>query len=150
MREIKIVIRKGAGETPVPFRNSTDVITAALPLFRGDDSWRETCYALFTDHANNMTGRFLVGVGDEKSVNIGKKAICSAAVGCLADGVILVHNHPSGNPRPSIQDKEQTQALRRALATLDIKLLDHVILGDDTYFSFAEDAIQPISKKKTA
>lgn len=53
--------------------------------------------------------------------------------------VLLAHNHPSGNPVPSKHDIEQTNKVRIACRALDVSLLDHIILAEDTYFSFQEE-----------
>ncbi len=55
-----------------------------------------------------------------------------------AAGIILVHNHPSGSPLPSRCDIDETAALREAAALLDIRLLDHVIVSGNNYYSFSE------------
>lgn len=76
------------------------------------------------------------------STVIDKKIIVSKALDKKANGIILVHNHPSGNPRPGKADIEQTDSLRKALITFDISLIDHVIISDDSFFSFAEERIE--------
>lgn len=131
-------------------RNAGDAVRAALPLLKEEDGWRETCHALMTDRNGNIIGHFLVGIGDEKNVTIGVKAVCAVAISCLAHGVVLVHNHPSGNPTPGKADIEQTEHLRRALSVFDISLLDHIVLGEGRYYSFSEEADRPIVKTETA
>lgn len=56
-------------------------------------------------------------------------------------GVILAHNHPSGNLRPSKQDIQLTEALQELLEKINVMVLDHVIIGDDEYFSFREEGL---------
>ena len=56
-------------------------------------------------------------------------------------GVILVHNHPSGNLRPSKQDIQLTEALQELLEKINVMVLDHMIIGDDEYFSFREEGL---------
>ena len=56
-------------------------------------------------------------------------------------GIIVCHNHPSGKLTPSVADKEITQKIKDAGRTLDIKLLDHLIITEKSYFSFADDGI---------
>lgn len=63
------------------------------------------------------------------------------AVDMVADGVILVHNHPSGNSKPSSADINQTKDVRNGLKCLDIKLLDHIIIADDEFYSFAGEQV---------
>ncbi|HNI02748.1 MAG TPA: JAB domain-containing protein, partial [Chitinophagales bacterium] len=59
----------------------------------------------------------------------------------LASGIILVHNHPSGNTNPSEQDIKITKKIRNAAENLDITLLDHLIITQQSYCSFADDGI---------
>jgi len=54
-------------------------------------------------------------------------------------GIIIAHNHPAGSLEPSVEDKNITKAIRKALETVDIKLLDHIIIGGNKYFSFSEN-----------
>ena len=56
-----------------------------------------------------------------------------------ASSVILVHNHPSGNPTPSRADISQTDAVRKAVRSVGLELLDHVVVCDDCFFSFSDD-----------
>jgi len=56
-----------------------------------------------------------------------------------AVGIILVHNHPSGTLQPSLADKQLTQKVKTAGESLDIKVLDHIIITEKAYFSFADD-----------
>lgn len=56
-----------------------------------------------------------------------------------ASSFILLHNHPSGDPNPSKEDISFTDKLRKACSLIDINLLDHIIVGDESFFSFAED-----------
>ncbi|MEW6040338.1 MAG: JAB domain-containing protein, partial [Elusimicrobiota bacterium] len=59
-----------------------------------------------------------------------------------ASGVIIAHNHPGGNLKPSEDDCKVTKAIKDALRTVDIVLLDHIIIGGNEYFSFKENDIQ--------
>jgi len=60
----------------------------------------------------------------------------------FASSVICLHNHPSGDPSPSREDREFTKSLMRAGETLNIKVLDHIIIGDNSYYSFAEHGFE--------
>ena len=104
--------------------------------FDPDEMWREKVFALFVDRMKMPVGHILVGVGDDTTVTISNKLIAKAALDSSADGVILCHNHPSGEPKPGHDDIRATDSLRKGLGCLDISLIDHVILGEKTYFSF--------------
>lgn len=124
-----------------PAAEKIDQPEKAVDYFRTNcfdpgEMWREKVFALFVDRMKMPLGHILVGVGDDTTVSISNKLIAKAALDSIADGVILCHNHPSGEPKPGADDIRATDALRRGLKCLDISLLDHVILGEKTYFSF--------------
>ena len=99
----------------------------------------EECWVLYLNRAQKYVGREKISTGGQASTVIDIKIIVKKAVERLASAVILVHNHPSGNPAPGESDRTQTDALRKALAVFDIGLLDHVIIGKKKYFSFSEE-----------
>ena len=66
----------------------------------------------------------------------------------MACGVILVHTHPSGNSTPSTADIDATRKLREALKLFDIKLMDHIIIGDGQYYSFADEEVTDVNEDK--
>jgi len=68
------------------------------------------------------------------------REVAKAALYANAAGVILAHNHPSGQPVPSAADKRITERIKNALALLDIRVLDHIIVGDSCY-SFAQEGL---------
>ena len=72
---------------------------------------------------------------------IDMRLIIKRAFEKLATAIILVHNHPSGNVNPSSHDSIQTNRLKEAVKCCDIKLLDHIIVAGDDYFSFADEGL---------
>ena len=74
-----------------------------------------------------------------KSTQIDHRRIIKEALMCNATAIILFHNHPSGNPAPSASDMNETNKLKKACDIFDISLLDHIILSDNSYYSFAEE-----------
>ena len=79
-----------------------------------------------------------VSVGTANSALVDMKSIFMSALLSNADGVFIFHNHPSGSAEPSIQDNLITNKIREAGNLLDIKLLDHIIVGDSEYYSYDE------------
>ena len=73
------------------------------------------------------------------STQIDHRRIIKEALLCNATAIILFHNHPSGNPAPSASDMNETNKLKKACDIFDISLLDHIILSDNSYYSFAEE-----------
>jgi DNA repair protein RadC len=69
------------------------------------------------------------------------KIIMKLAIERLASGIILSHNHPSGNLKPSQADLNLTQKVKEASKFMDVALLDHLILADNAYYSFADEGV---------
>ena len=103
----------------------------------------EECWILYLNRASRLIGKEKVSTGGMHSTIIDIKIIVKKAVERLASNLILVHNHPSGNPLPGEQDRRQTDALRQAAAVFDIGLTDHIIIGRKKYFSFSDELANP-------
>lgn len=99
----------------------------------------ESCWAIFLDGQNRILGQYEVSQGCDNACVVNKKLVTLVALQSYARSVILAHNHPSGNLRPSASDIRTTQDLKRALAYFDINLLDHIIVTDKAFYSFAEE-----------
>jgi DNA repair protein RadC len=101
---------------------------------------REQMVALFLDTKNRPIGRHLVSVGTVDSTPVQPRDVFRAAlVAGAVNGIILAHNHPSGDLTPSRSDDEATRNVARAGALLGIRLLDHVILAPDGgHFSYRD------------
>jgi DNA repair protein RadC len=69
------------------------------------------------------------------------RLILKPAIETLASGIILCHNHPSGQLKPSEQDLSLTKKIKESSRVMDINLLDHIIIGDQKYLSFADEGI---------
>ena len=108
-----------------------------LPLLKGRRN--EECWVLFLNVSNYPVGRERVSTGGWNSTTIDVREIVRLALGYRAAGIILVHNHPGGNPRPSQADIRYTEILRKSLSVFDISLQDHVVISDARFFSFSED-----------
>jgi DNA repair protein RadC len=83
----------------------------------------------------------LVSNGGISSTTVDTRLILKRALEEGAVSLIVFHNHPSGSLRPSKSDEQLTQKLSQAARTMDIKLLDHVIIGEGGYFSFADEGL---------
>ena len=101
----------------------------------------EVMYVLMLDAQNNVRGLQEVTRGILNSSLVHPREIFRLAIVHGAAGIIVAHNHPSGNPVPSADDKAVTRQLVEAGKTLDIPVYDHVIIATDRYFSFAESGL---------
>lgn len=132
--------RRLAAEIPgdeITIRTSDTVARMMGPRLR--DLPHEECWALYLNRGQKLLGKECISRGGLSSTVVDLKIIVKKAVEHLASGLILVHNHPSGNPQPGQQDREQTEALRKAAAALDISLIDHIIIARKKFFSFSDD-----------
>lgn len=118
-----------------------DAYDFARNFFSDDIDIYESCFIILTDRANRIIGWYKVSSGGLDATIIDKKIVCKVAIDSLCSGVILVHNHPSGEVKPSKSDIQQTTDVKKALGVFDITLLDHIILSDQAYYSFAEEKV---------
>lgn len=110
-----------------------------LPRIKGLE--HEECWAILLDPLNRLTDTVRLTVGGFDSTIIDIRQTVCLAVERKAAGLVLVHNHPSGDTRPSSADCRMTDLLRQGLKTVGIKLVDHVIVSDFNYFSFADGQV---------
>ena len=123
----------------VPVNSPKIVFRMMWPLLGGLD--HEECWVIFLNRANYVLGKERMSVGGMESTVVDVKAILRRALDRKATGVILVHNHPSGNALPGQADIRQTGILRKALQTCEINLLDHVVIAEDSWYSFADEQL---------
>lgn len=116
------------------------VYMTMVPLLR--DIRHEECWLLFLNHANRLIGKEMVSKGGMESTSIDKRIILRRVLDRKASGVILVHNHPSGTPYPSVEDIRQTRELGKALASCDLRLVDHVIVSGRSFYSFSDERVE--------
>ena len=115
------------------------VFRMMLPLLKGLD--HEECWVMFLNRANYVLGKERMSVGGLESTVMDVKAILRRALDRKAAGVILVHNHPSGSALPGQADIRQTGILKKALQTCEISLIDHVVIAEDNWYSFADERL---------
>jgi DNA repair protein RadC len=114
------------------------VLRGLLPV---DINHRECFITLFLDRANNTCGFVIASIGGVSATIVDQKIIFQHALLCNASSMILCHNHPSGNLNPSDADIRMTNTIKEGGKILSIELLDHVILTEDSHFSFADEGI---------
>ena len=96
---------------------------------------------LLLNRANEVLGVYKVSSGGITDTVADPKQIFTAALKANACSLVLSHNHPSGNLKPSKQDEELTRKIKEAGSYLDIKVLDHIIVTSETYYSFADEGL---------
>lgn len=104
----------------------------------------EAFMVIYMNVKNEVIEHALLYEGTVDNVAVYPRRVIESALSNHATGIILVHNHPSGNTMPSGEDRVLTQEIAEAASTLDIRVLDHLIVGKDGYFSFMENSLLPI------
>lgn len=103
------------------------------------DLAHEEFHVLLLNRANMVIDRFKISSGGISGTVVDIRLILKPAIQVLASGVIISHNHPSGNLKPSSNDLALTEKVKKALKLMDISLLDHLIISNDQYLSFADE-----------
>ncbi|MBR1407103.1 MAG: DNA repair protein RadC [Bacteroidales bacterium] len=110
-----------------------------IPRLKGLD--HEECWAVYLNRANFVTGQERLSSGSNVTTSFPRDTLLRHALDKPCTSVALVHNHPSGSPRPSKADILETARVREALSSLGISLLDHIIVCDDKFYSFADERV---------
>lgn len=122
--------------TPDYISGSTDIVTIFQPLL--SDLPHEEVWVMLLSRSKRIIEKFRAGQGGIEGSVIDPRIVIRRALDRNASGIVLVHNHPSGNAYPSEQDILNTNKVQLAASYFDMRLLDHVIIADTEPFSFAE------------
>lgn len=115
--------------------------TDAYDFFRSHimDIQYEECHLVLLNVKNQIVGHHLVSRGGISESTVDIRLILRHALVAGTPNIMLAHNHPSGNPLPSPQDDDLTRKVQTACKTVALRLLDHIIIGDNTYYSYADE-----------
>ena len=123
-------------DPPVLIRDSSRAATILRPLFHGLD--REQFLVACLDAKHAIIGVNVVSIGSLSFSIVHPREVFKPAILLNSAAIICAHNHPSGHPEPSSEDRVLTARLRQAGDLIGITILDHIILGDDRTYSFAD------------
>lgn len=119
-----------------------DVVEVARKCFDADKiEWVESFIAIALSKSNKVLGFYKVSQGGITGTVADPRVILQFALLSNATTLIIAHNHPSGNITPSRQDEELTKKIKTAASYFDIRLLDHIIVTSESYYSFADEGI---------
>lgn len=111
-------------------------------MFNADTiDYQEEFIMLLMNRANQVIGYYKVAQGGMVATVVDVRTIFSVALKAGATNIMIAHNHPTGNVRPSDADKRITEQVRNAGKIMDIHLLDHIIITGEDYYSFANEGL---------
>lgn len=143
MAALELGKRRKQQEHPVHsrIRSSKDVFELFHPLLC--DLPTEEFWIVLLNRSAKIIDKIRISCGGFDQTTADIRIILREALLQRATQLVLVHNHPSGNLRPSNQDKDLTQAICRGAKTMNIQVVDHVIVADEGYYSFCDEGLLP-------
>ena len=132
----QIIREKSNNYAKINVKNSADIAKLLEPLKRVD---KEQFVLVLLNNKNIVIGINTVYIGQIDSIYISPREIVKIALLSNSRSIIISHNHLSDDPNPSAEDKDTTQKLKSVLTSMDIKLLDHIIVAPSEYYSFADN-----------
>lgn len=120
-------------------KSSLNAATILQPLL--GDLEHEEFWVLYLNNSNTVLAKTQISKGGFTATLVDVRLLFKKALQLSAVGIIVAHNHPSGKLKPSTSDIQLTNKIKEAGVTLDIKLLDHLIITEKAYFSFADEGI---------
>ncbi len=131
--------RKGLSEPleRMTIHSSHDAFQLFYPILC--DLPHEELWAAFINRSEKVIQQTIISRGGTGETSADLRIIMKTAINALCSGIILCHNHPSGNMKPSLQDDRLTKRLEEAAGLMDIRLLDHIIICDKSYYSYADE-----------
>lgn len=140
-RATEFTLKATTNEVPVvKIRCSADAERFARQFYHEDIAVYESAFIILLNQAQNTIGWAKIAQGGISATIVDVRLVAKYAIDALASGVIFVHNHPSGQLIPSMQDVRLTQKMKEGLALLDIKLVDSMIIVPQTgFYSFVDE-----------
>ena len=138
---LEVSARIAAAKSPgrLSFKDPASVADHCMEAMRHLD--QEHVRVLYLNNRGQLLSDKTLSIGTIQQALVCSRSIISAAMSCRAVQFILLHNHPSGDPTPSKEDIETTLKLMEAGQLMDVRLVDHIVIGDGTYYSMKEHGI---------
>jgi DNA repair protein RadC len=133
--------RRNASEVIERDKITSSFVAYQIIQKRLSDLPHEEFWVLILNRANQVIKEEKLSKGGISGTVVDMRLICKTAIENNASGIIMAHNHPSGQVVPSEQDKSITKKMKEGLKVFEIALLDHLIIGDQQYFSFSDEGI---------
>ena len=141
LAEIQVSYKPGlrSSQTINNSKEAFDILDTLFP--KETISLQEQFVVLYLNRANKVIGSYELSKGGITATIADIRIILSVGLKTLATGLILAHNHPSGNLKPSEADVTLTNKIKEAAKLMDIQLMDHIILTEGGYLSFADEGM---------
>lgn len=123
----------------IKIKSSNDAARFARQFYGDDLEIFESFFLILLNRQHKTIGWVKISQGGVAGTVVDTIIIAKYAIDTLSSGVVLVHNHPSGNLQPSNADKQITRNVKNALALFNVSVVDHVILTADSHYSFADN-----------
>jgi DNA repair protein RadC len=127
--------------TPAPYMATGADVASLLRQLPFADDPREHFIAIYLDGRHRVMAVHTVSVGGPTAASVHPREVFGPALQLAASAIVMAHNHPSGDPVPSRDDKLITDRLREVGLLVGIEVLDHIIIGTNSYFSFADESV---------
>lgn len=139
--EIQLVYKTKVKASDRPYISSSKTVYQLALQFWNSDTieFFEEFKILLLNQSNKVLGMYEVSSGGIAGTSVDLRLIFAAALKANAVSLIMIHNHPSGQVKPSEADKQITNRVNEAGTIMNIKLLDHLIITPETYYSFTDD-----------
>ena len=140
--DITYKTKPGAVRDRKVVKQSTDIAEILKEIYNTDSfEWVESFIVIYLNKANKMLGFYKISQGGITGTVADPRIILQCALLSNATAIILSHNHPSGNLRPSKADEELTQRVKAAARYMDIQVIDHIIMSTEGYYSFSDSGL---------
>lgn len=136
-----LVKEKGMDYEAGRLNSPAEIALMMRRLLHMEQMAEEHCYMIAMNNCCKVLGIFLISKGTANASIISPREVYMRALLSGAVQIVLCHNHPSGNVEPSELDKVTTKRIKEAGEMVDIALIDHIIIGGDSYLSFKEQGL---------
>lgn len=136
--ELKVTLKRDEVKKS-KITNSTDAANYFRSIWDDGIDIYESFFVIYLNSANNTIGWYKVSQGGIQGTVADPRLIVKKALDVLATSFIMCHNHPSGNLKPSDADIKLTETIKNGAEFLSIKLMDHIILSETDFYSFADN-----------
>lgn len=139
-KSVEFTLKAEKQDFPIEkIRSAQDIYNYARKFYFDDINIYESVFIIMLNQAMNTIGYAKISQGGVSSCLVDKRLVAKYAIESLASAVILVHNHPSGCLQPSKFDDKTTSDIQKCLQMFDIRLLDHVIILEDSFYSYNDE-----------